>query len=200
MVLAEMPPSKHWQDLAFLQQQLMTALVESSTAATYTVGESSSWQCRFWQCQLLCQLGHETYLHGGRLSSFGISDLVILMVPSFQLFHGAHDVTTVTEADFNSCNSAHPIALQTTGPAATIKLNSTGMHYYICTIANHCSLGQKLSINVTSASTPSGSQPPPAAGCPTSPPTTTAPPLPSISAPAPVGMVPPPFSSSCPLP
>lgn len=83
-----------------------------------------------------------------------------------------HDVAKVTKAAFDSCDSTSSISLQTNGPAS-IALNQSGEHFFICTIGQHCSLGQKLGINVSTASAPAPA------------PTTSPPPPPSASAPAP---------------
>lgn len=40
-----------------------------------------------------------------------------------------------------------------TGPATFI-LNATGTRYFICTLPNHCTRGQKLAINVLGANAP----------------------------------------------
>lgn len=65
-----------------------------------------------------------------------------------------HDVTEVTKSGYDNCNGANPISRFTSSPA-NITLRSEGEHHYICTVANHCSSGQKLAINVaTGAPTP----------------------------------------------
>ncbi|KAK9141728.1 hypothetical protein Syun_011128 [Stephania yunnanensis] len=74
-----------------------------------------------------------------------------------------HDVAEVTKAAFDSCSGTNPISIQRNGPA-TIRLNSTGNHYFICTFPGHCNAGQKLAITVGSnddAVSPSGSPSPP---------------------------------------
>ncbi|KAG6789001.1 hypothetical protein POTOM_005081 [Populus tomentosa] len=62
-----------------------------------------------------------------------------------------------------------------TGPV-NITLDSTGEHYYICTIGRHCQSGQKLAIIVSSRTT--GASPPSTAPPPPPSPTAT-PPVPS---------------------
>ncbi|KAL5697959.1 hypothetical protein ACHQM5_029053 [Ranunculus cassubicifolius] len=58
-----------------------------------------------------------------------------------------------TLMEFDSCTATNTIgAIVMTGPA-NITLNTAGEHYYICTISGHCSLGQKLAINVSGIST-----------------------------------------------
>ncbi|KAK3439402.1 hypothetical protein EUGRSUZ_C04251 [Eucalyptus grandis] len=82
----------------------------------------------------------------------------------FTFTTGAHDVAEVTKAAYDGCSSTSPISLQTTGPAS-IRLNQSGEHFYICTIGSHCSLGQKLAINVTATTpSPTGSTTPPTPG------------------------------------
>ena len=90
----------------------------------------------------------------------------------FNFTTGQHNVAKVTKAAFDACTTANPISMVTTGPA-TITLNETGSHYYVCTIEDHCSLGQKLAVNVSSASSPpspSTSSSPPPSGATSAPP------------------------------
>ncbi|KAJ6363228.1 hypothetical protein OIU78_003415 [Salix suchowensis] len=74
-----------------------------------------------------------------------------------------HDVATVSKSNYDNCNRASPNSLVSAGPASVL-LNTTGDYYFICTVAGHCSAGQKLAITVAAGSTPS----PP--GTPSSPP------------------------------
>lgn len=57
--------------------------------------------------------------------------------------------------------------MTTTGPA-NITLQTAGEHYFICSVSGHCISGQKLSINVTGASSPAPqpNSPSPAASTP----------------------------------
>lgn len=90
----------------------------------------------------------------------------------FNFTTNIHDVAEVNRAAFDSCNSTNPISLSTNGPTR-ITLTSAGEHHFICTFTSHCALGQKLAINVSSASatpTPQPATPPPAATPQTAPP------------------------------
>ncbi|KZV20058.1 blue copper protein-like [Dorcoceras hygrometricum] len=137
-------------------------------AVTYTVGDSLGWTVPPGGA-----IAYQTWARG---KSFLVGDTLV-----FNFTTNTHDVVEVTKTEFDSCNTAST-AIITTGPAR-ITLNSSGEHFYICTLPRHCSLGQKLAINVTaggatvtppiSPSTPSGSPP---SG------TTTAPPPPGSSA------------------
>ncbi|KAL5720518.1 hypothetical protein ACHQM5_013183 [Ranunculus cassubicifolius] len=105
-------------------------------------------------------------------------------VPSPATF-GRHDVATVTQADYDACDGSSTIgAIQMTGPV-TIRLISPGTQYYFCTFQGHCSLGQKLSINVVAAA---ASPPPPRTA--TTPPRS-APPTSTIVSPPPRSATPP---------
>lgn len=78
---------------------------------------------------------------------------------------GQHDVAKVTKSAFDGCSGAHTLSMLTNGPA-TVTLNETGQQYFICTVGPHCSLGQKVSINVVKASTSPASAPKPSASSP----------------------------------
>ena len=74
----------------------------------------------------------------------------VFWVVEFEFTTGAHDVAKVTKAAFDACNSTNPISHKTTGPA-NFTLDTSGEHYFICTVGTHCSLGQKLAVNVSAA-------------------------------------------------
>ena len=110
----------------------------------------------------------------------------------FNFANGQHNVAKVTKSAFDACNGGKPLVTITSSPAS-VALNETGQQYFICTFGGHCSLGQKLAINVGKASTspspapqPSGSGSPPKTSPAPAPQTTTPPPSPASSpAPAP---------------
>ncbi|XP_039165876.1 umecyanin-like [Eucalyptus grandis] len=88
----------------------------------------------------------------------------IIETEIFNFMTGDHDVAEVTKAAYDGCNCTSPISLQANGPAS-IPLNQSGEHFYICTVGSHCSLGQKLTINVaTTTPSPTGSATPPSPG------------------------------------
>jgi len=112
----------------------------------------------------------------------------------FNFTNGQHDVAKVTKSAYDACNGASTIFTLTSGPA-TVTLNETGEQHYICTFGSHCSLGQKLSINVVNraSATPSPAPQPSRSG---SPPTASPVPAPTtVPAPAPA-----PASSTVPAP
>ncbi|CAM6044439.1 unnamed protein product [Sphagnum compactum] len=80
----------------------------------------------------------------------------------FEYTPGAHDVLEVTEAAYSACNTTNPIHTWADGNT-TVTLSNTVPLYFICGFTGHCSLGQKVAINVTSASPspPSSTTPPP---------------------------------------
>ncbi|RZC62033.1 hypothetical protein C5167_023787 [Papaver somniferum] len=85
---------------------------------------------------------------------FEVGDTLVFNFPT-----NAHDVAKVSMEDYDSCTASNQNNILKQGPAR-IPLNSTGPHYFICTISTHCKEGQRLAINVTDDSeteTPSNS-------------------------------------------
>ncbi|KAL2338393.1 hypothetical protein Fmac_012839 [Flemingia macrophylla] len=80
----------------------------------------------------------------------------------FNFTTGTHNVVTVSKKNFEACNVSDVMEAFNTGPV-TFTLNRTGMFYFTCAFPNHCSLGQKLSIDVTKASSSSSLAPSPSA-------------------------------------
>ncbi|CAN4113011.1 unnamed protein product [Withania somnifera] len=105
----------------------------------------------------------------------------------FNFVNGAHNVATVSKAAYDTCNTTSPIDTISTGPAR-ITLTDSGEHYYMCTFPSHCSMGQKLAINVTgtnaAAPTPSIAATPSGSTVPAGDSPVTSPPGPSASAPS----------------
>lgn len=103
----------------------------------------------------------------------------------FNFVTGQHDVAKVTKAAFDACSTGSTIFTLNNGPAS-VKLNESGEQYYICTFGSHCSLGQKVAINVTKEASSSASPAPAPQTKAVSPAPVKAPsPAPSASAPSP---------------
>lgn len=73
--------------------------------------------------------------------------VVIVAGAVFNFISGAHTVTRVTKEGYDSCNSTNFIAIESVSPAR-FTLDSVGDYYFICSVALHCPLGQKVAINV----------------------------------------------------
>ncbi|XP_044471417.1 umecyanin-like [Mangifera indica] len=132
---------------------LSAAMLQVTYAEDYTVGDSTGW---------VRPSDSTFYTNWAADKVFHINDTL-----AFDFTTGAHDVAIVTKDAYDSCSTTNPTQLFQTGPV-TLTLNSTGEHYYICTITGHCSAGQKLAINVVADSDnttpgPSGSTTPPSA-------------------------------------
>ncbi|GAB2289195.1 hypothetical protein Dimus_023498 [Dionaea muscipula] len=83
---------------------------------------------------------------------FQVGDILEFNFPT-----GEHSVATVSKADYVACNTASPLALQTTGPVnITVK---SGTQYFICTYPGHCAAGQKLAVVAATASSPPSTPP-----------------------------------------
>ncbi|RID73744.1 hypothetical protein BRARA_B00874 [Brassica rapa] len=68
-------------------------------------------------------------------------------VLDFEFDAERHDVAIVTADEYENCEKETPLSLIKTSPAK-IMLNDTGPIYFICTSADHCRFGQKLTVNV----------------------------------------------------
>ncbi|XP_060172068.1 blue copper protein-like [Lycium barbarum] len=147
------------------------ALLHVSIAQrTYIVGDALAWT--------VPSGGAAAYSAWAAGKAFAVGDILV-----FNFRTGSHSVAEVSKAAFDSCNTSSPISISTNGPT-NITLRTAGSHYYLCTFPNHCTLGQKLAINVSAASGSASPAPQPSAASPTATPVTS----PSVSpsmAPAP---------------
>ncbi|KAL1554860.1 cucumber peeling cupredoxin-like [Salvia divinorum] len=144
--------------LAVLVAVAAADLVGKAAAATYVVGDNLGWRVPSTP---------NDYSTWASRHVFRAGDVLV-----FNFMTGQHDVAEVRKEAFDGCSSTNPIVLATVGPW-NITLNSTTdqLHYYICTFGTHCSMGQKLAINVSasssSAPTPSPAPSPPIFPTPT---------------------------------
>ncbi|MCO5547680.1 hypothetical protein L7F22_001131 [Adiantum nelumboides] len=61
-----------------------------------------------------------------------------------------HNVLEVTKVSYENCDASKPTAKWADGKDV-IPLNSSGTFYYICGISGHCEAGQKVAVDVVSA-------------------------------------------------
>ncbi|KAL3635501.1 hypothetical protein CASFOL_020048 [Castilleja foliolosa] len=147
--------------LASIQIAIMSRISSSAMAANYTVGGTNGgWD---QATNLTAWASSMTFSTGDNL-----------------LFEYTlnHDVTEVTQPDFDSCNPNNPLQPPLSGGSTIITLSAAGSRYFICGTGGHCLAGMKLEIDTLAASSPPPAAPPTAL----SPPPTTAP---SASPPAP---------------
>ncbi|XP_051150164.1 blue copper protein-like [Andrographis paniculata] len=137
------------------------------SARTHTVGDGLGW--------IVPPGGAAAYQTWARNINFGVGDTLV-----FNFGNGRHDVLEVTRAEFDSCTVSTTTTRPITSAPARVPITTSGDHYYICTFPQHCSLGQKLAINVGSGTASS-----PNSGGPSTPSPETAPPPPTSSAPLP---------------
>ncbi|TKY54837.1 Stellacyanin protein [Spatholobus suberectus] len=154
----------------------VATLLHGTAAQTrHVVGDATGWT--------IPSGGASAYATWAANQTFTLGDTLV-----FNFATGQHDVAKVTKSAYDACNGGSTLFTLTTGPAS-VTLNETGEQYYICTIGTHCSLGQKLAINVSRASaTPSPAPQPSGSGSPpkASPvPTPTQAPAPQPSSPTP---------------
>lgn len=137
------------QVLVALGACLALAVLQSVAATTYPVGGSAGWTIPASNAKL--------YTDWVKATTFKLGDILV-----FKFATNVHNVYRVSKADYDKCVTTSPMEKYETGPAS-ITLNSTGHHYYICAVSGHCAAGQKVSIKVSTAAAP-GSSPSPAPG------------------------------------
>ncbi|KAG6586384.1 hypothetical protein SDJN03_19117, partial [Cucurbita argyrosperma subsp. sororia] len=126
---------------------------------TYVVGDSLGWSV---------PNNPSFYESWARDNTFVVGDIL-----EFNFLIQTHNVAKVTKDNYGSCTGESPISLST-DPPVRITLSESGEHFFICTVAGHCNIGQKLAVNVTT--------PPPSSDTvPSTPSPETAPPPPSAS-------------------
>ncbi|XP_017249589.1 blue copper protein [Daucus carota subsp. sativus] len=76
------------------------------------------------------------------IQRFSVNDNVVFVFPQ-----GLHTAAEVTKEGYDNCNLTEIISIEAASPA-TFNLESVGTHYYICTVAGHCRMGQKVAITV----------------------------------------------------
>ncbi|OMO57757.1 Plastocyanin-like protein [Corchorus olitorius] len=109
-------------------------LFQTAVADTYTVGDDLGWT--------IPPGGSIAYSTWARTKNFEINDTIVFS------WTNTHDVAEVSEADYENCTKTNPIgSVQQTSPA-NFTLDSNRSRYFICTINNHCELGQKVTINI----------------------------------------------------
>ncbi|XP_061350666.1 stellacyanin-like [Gastrolobium bilobum] len=133
---------------------VVAALIPQNTeAAEYVVGGAAGWS--------IPREGASFYSTSVANITFRINDILV-----FNFNTGAHNVITLSKKDFENCNVNGNIETFASGPAR-ITLNRAGEYYFACGFPSHCSLGQKLNINVTAGSSslaPQESPPPTVSG------------------------------------
>ncbi|XP_014522202.1 umecyanin-like [Vigna radiata var. radiata] len=136
----------------FLMLFAVVTLLQGSMAQTrHVVGDLAGWT--------IPSRGAATYIAWVSDKTFVLGDTLM-----FNFTNGHHDVAKVTKSVYDTCNGGNTLFTLTSSPAI-VALNETGEQYYICSFGSHCSLGQKLKINVVSrafAPQPSTSGSPPA--------------------------------------
>lgn len=72
---------------------------------------------------------------------------LLFFLQVFVFPQGLHTAAEVTKEGYDNCNLTEIISIEAASPA-TFNLESVGTHYYICTVAGHCRMGQKVAITV----------------------------------------------------
>ncbi|XP_010541720.1 PREDICTED: umecyanin-like [Tarenaya hassleriana] len=127
--------------------------VAMAVAEDYDVGDDTEWTRPSTA---------DFYTRWAAGKTFRLGDIL-----EFEFREGMHDVAIVNKEGYDNCNKANPMTLFQK-PPVKVTLNTTGTHYFICTVGDHCTVGQKLAVTIAGA----GAPPAPVSG-PTTPPGTT---------------------------
>ncbi|OAY36877.1 cucumber peeling cupredoxin [Manihot esculenta] len=127
---------------------LAVVLLQCAAAQTvHVVGDNIGWT--------IPTGGAQAYTNWANSKNFVVGDIL-----TFQFATDSHDVLQVQKASFDACTTSNSIGdIITTGPV-NITLDAAGDHFYICTFSQHCQLGQKLAITVSSSGGTPGVSPP----------------------------------------
>ncbi|XP_008461122.1 cucumber peeling cupredoxin-like [Cucumis melo] len=121
---------------------IAVVLIHQATAQTVrVVGDSTGWT--------VPKGGAAFYSEWASKFNFSIGDYLIFLFWQRLTLGRTCSVQEVPKGSFDECNghnTTHYAII--TGPT-TVKLDTVGMHYFICTFDNHCLQGQKLAVNVT---------------------------------------------------
>nr|XP_027102576.1 cucumber peeling cupredoxin-like [Coffea arabica] len=129
---------------------ILPSLLIQSFGLEYIVGDS------FWSIPTT----NDFYTNWSSSHFFQTGDTLY-----FDFDSGLHNVMEVSRREYESCSADNPFKVFWDGPAR-VALMEEGVFYFVCSIANYCALGQKLSVAVHSEknsphSAPTSSQRPP---------------------------------------
>ncbi|XP_058004777.1 cucumber peeling cupredoxin-like [Hevea brasiliensis] len=139
---------------------VVVVLLQCAAAQTvHVVGDNSGWT--------ILQGGAQAYTEWANGKNFVVGDIL-----TFNFETNEHDVLQVQKTSFDACSTSNPIGDVITTVPVNFTLDSAGDHYYICTFSQHCQLGQKLAITVSSSGGTPGASPLPSTSPRLSPPPT----------------------------
>ncbi|CBI28218.3 umecyanin [Vitis vinifera] len=118
---------------------VVAVLLQGAAAAdTHHVGGNISWS--------IPTEGESAYTTWASGEDFKLGDTIVFN------WTGTHTVARVSKDVYDNCTTANVLDndIQATSPV-NYTLNSTEPQYFICTIGRHCSLGQKVTISISSA-------------------------------------------------
>ncbi|CAM0905436.1 unnamed protein product [Alopecurus aequalis] len=100
-----------------------------ASAMVYMVGDDAGWTLNY----------PATWTND---KTFRVGDTLMFMYPS-----GSHTVVEVGSEDFMACNVGHPVNSWSSG-SDSVTLDKAGSRWFVCSVAEHCAQGMKLTIGV----------------------------------------------------
>ncbi|XP_050386886.1 umecyanin-like [Argentina anserina] len=117
---------------------LVIAIAAIAEGAEYTVGDDMGW---------MVPPTPDYYTTWVSKYHFVEDDSLVFNFPQ-----GIHDITVLTEEDFNACNMTNPL-VQFQEPGE-VTVSATGTFYFTCSFGEHCASGQKFAITFASPPLP----------------------------------------------
>ncbi|XP_062114680.1 uclacyanin 1-like [Humulus lupulus] len=115
----------------FLVAIVLVAMAANICCATdYNVGDSAGWNTGV------------DYTAWAKGKTFKVGDTLV-----FKYAVGSQNVIEVNKGEFEGCKATQGVPL--TSGNDRVPLRSPGPKYFICGVAGHCDLGQKLTITVS---------------------------------------------------
>ncbi|KAI4335700.1 hypothetical protein L6164_014323 [Bauhinia variegata] len=123
----------------------LAAMLQTTLATDHIVGGSIGWHPN----------GPTFFADWAANQTFRLNDVLVFNFTEF-----VHDVVVLNKENFDNCSFGKKVETFST-PPVRITLNRTGEFYFACEYTGHCTLGQKLAVNVSAFSP---SEPAPAPG------------------------------------
>ncbi|KMZ64563.1 Early nodulin-like protein [Zostera marina] len=111
---------------------MLVILGECHGGEVYKVGDSSGWTI----------IGNINYTAWSSSKSFHLGDTIL-----FEYNKQFHNVVEVSKTDYRTCNASNPISTHNSGNDSVL-LNHKGHFFFLCGVARHCQIGQKVDIRI----------------------------------------------------
>lgn len=138
---------------------MLVILGECHGGEVYKVGDSSGWTIigninytawssskSFHLGDTICEFSSSFLLESMHVMG-SIMPISFLSVVVFEYNKQFHNVVEVSKTDYRTCNASNPISTHNSGNDSVL-LNHKGHFFFLCGVARHCQIGQKVDIRI----------------------------------------------------